>query len=56
MAPFYYLFSVWAVISGVVVFQTLPNLLALCGIALILGSGVTIALLDERKRRLLVTA
>ena len=56
VAPFIYLFAVWAVISGAVVFGVLPNALALCGIGLILVAGVTIAILDERHRRLLVTA
>ncbi len=56
VAPFYYAFTVWAVISGVVVFGHLPNLLALCGIALVLVSGLTIVALDERKRRLTVIA
>lgn len=51
VAPFYYMFAVWAVISGLVVFDTVPNPVAFAGIALILGSGVTVALLDERKRR-----
>jgi drug/metabolite transporter (DMT)-like permease len=51
VAPFYYMFAVWAVISGVVVFNTVPNTLAFVGIALILASGITVALLDERKRR-----
>ncbi len=56
VAPFYYMFTIWAVISGLVVFQTLPNLLAIAGMVLILASGVTVALLDERRRRLLITA
>jgi drug/metabolite transporter (DMT)-like permease len=56
VAPFYYLFAVWAVISGVAVFGVLPNWLALCGIGLILSAGVVIALMDERRRRLLITA
>ncbi len=51
VAPFYYMFAVWAVISGLIVFNTVPNTLAFVGIAMILGSGVTVALLDERKRR-----
>ena len=51
VAPFYYTFAIWAVISGLIVFHTVPNPMALLGIALILGSGVTVALLDERKRR-----
>lgn len=56
VAPFIYLFAVWAVISGVAVFGVLPNALALAGIGLILVAGVTIAVLDERHRRLLITA
>ena len=31
VAPFYYSFTVWAVISGLIVFSELPNALALCG-------------------------
>jgi drug/metabolite transporter (DMT)-like permease len=52
VAPFYYMFAVWAVISGLLVFHQLPDALALTGIGLILLSGVVVALLDERKRRL----
>ena len=52
VAPFFYMFTVWAVLSGVIVFGTFPNGLALTGMVLILGSGVIIVLLDERKRRL----
>lgn len=52
VAPFYYTFTVWAVISGLVVFGHLPNALAVAGIVLIATSGLTIVLLDERKRRL----
>lgn len=52
VAPFFYMFTVWAVISGLVVFGTLPNALALTGMILILCSGVIIVLLDERRRRL----
>ena len=56
VAPFYYMFTVWAVISGLVVFGTFPNALAVLGIAFILASGVAIVLLDGRRRRLSVTA
>ena len=52
VAPFYYTFTVWAVISGLVVFGSLPNLLAIVGIAMVVASGLTIALFDERRRRL----
>ena len=56
VAPFYYLFSVWAVLSGYFVFSTFPNALAIAGIGLILVSGVSVVLLDERRRRLTVLA
>ncbi len=56
VAPFYYCFSVWAVISGLAVFGQLPNIIAICGIVLVVASGLTIILLDERRRRLTVTA
>ena len=52
VAPFYYFFTFWAVISGLVVFGQLPNTLALAGIALVVASGLAIVLLDERRRRL----
>ena len=56
VAPFYYLFSVWAVLSGFFVFGTFPNALALCGIGLIVASGITVVFLDRRRRRLEVLA
>lgn len=52
VAPFYYFFTFWAVISGLVVFGQLPNALALGGIVLVVASGLTVVLLDERRRRL----
>jgi drug/metabolite transporter (DMT)-like permease len=48
VAPFFYSFALWAVVAGVAVFGALPNSLALAGIALIVGSGVAIVLLDQR--------
>lgn len=56
VAPFYYLFSVWAVLWGFFVFGTFPNQLALVGIGLIVASGIAVVLLDERRRRLAVLA
>ena len=49
VAPFYYLFSVWAVISGLFVFGTFPNTLALWGMAIVRCIGRC-----ERRRRLVV--
>jgi drug/metabolite transporter (DMT)-like permease len=56
VAPFYYCFTVWAVISGLLVFDQLPNTLAICGILLVVASGLIIVSLDERRRRLTVVA
>ena len=52
VAPFYYCFTVWAVISGVGVFGHFPNPEALAGIVLVIASGVLIVYLSARKRRL----
>ena len=51
VAPFYYTFTLWAVISGVLVFGHMPNRLALAGILLVCVSGLAVVLLDERRRR-----
>jgi drug/metabolite transporter (DMT)-like permease len=50
VAPFYYTFSVWAVISGLVVFQEFPDTLAVWGILLIIGSGLVVVMLDRRRK------
>jgi drug/metabolite transporter (DMT)-like permease len=50
VAPFFYSFALWAVLSGLFVFGALPNALALAGIALIVASGVAIVLVDQRRR------
>jgi len=54
--PFLYSSTIWALISGVVVFGTLPNVLAMCGIVLIVTSGIAVVVLERVKRRVLVTA
>lgn len=56
VAPFYYFFTFWAVLSGLVVFGQFPNLMAISGIVLVVAAGLTIVLLDERKRRLVPVA
>jgi drug/metabolite transporter (DMT)-like permease len=56
VAPFYYCFTVWAVISGLLVFGQFPNALAVCGILLVVGSGLTIVTLDHRRRRFTIVA
>jgi drug/metabolite transporter (DMT)-like permease len=52
VAPFYYSFTLWAVMSGVIVFGHLPNRLALAGILLVVASGLAVVHLDGRRRRL----
>jgi len=52
VAPFYYAFALWAVLSGLLVWRILPNTLALAGIALIIGSGIAIVALDQRRVRI----
>jgi drug/metabolite transporter (DMT)-like permease len=51
VAPFFYSFALWGVLSGLFVFGALPNAIALGGIALIAGSGVAIVLVDRRRGR-----
>jgi len=51
VAPFYYMFAIWAVGTGFFVFGTLPNPLAVAGIGLIVASGVAVVLADARQRR-----
>ena len=51
VAPFYYCFTIWAVISGLVVFAEVPNPLAMGGMALMVGSGLLVVILDQRRRR-----
>jgi drug/metabolite transporter (DMT)-like permease len=50
VAPFYYSFTVWAVGLGFAIFDEVPNGLAIAGILLIVGAGLTVMLLDSRKR------
>jgi drug/metabolite transporter (DMT)-like permease len=51
VAPFFYSFALWGVVSGLVVWGTLPNALALTGIVLIVASGIAILLVDQRRDR-----
>lgn len=51
VAPFYYFFTLWALLSGLFVFGQFPNWLALAGIALVVGSGLAIVLADGRRLR-----
>ena len=48
VAPFYYSFTLWAVLSGLIVFGDIPNWLSIIGTVLILASGFASIALDRR--------
>jgi drug/metabolite transporter (DMT)-like permease len=48
VAPFFYSFALWGVMSGLIVWGALPNALTLAGIALIVASGIALVVLDRR--------
>jgi drug/metabolite transporter (DMT)-like permease len=48
VAPFLYSFTLWAVLAGLFIFGDVPNLQAMIGMALIVGSGVLLALMAPR--------
>lgn len=50
VSPFNYSFTVWAVISGYLLFGDVPNGLAMAGMGLILITGLAIILLEGRTR------
>ena len=51
VAPFMYTLTIWAVLSGVILFNDIPNRLAIAGMALVAMAGLTIIWLDGRQRR-----
>jgi drug/metabolite transporter (DMT)-like permease len=51
VAPFYYFFTFWAIVSGLVVFGEFPNALAVTGIVLVVATGLAIVLLDRRRMK-----
>jgi len=53
VAPFFYFFTFWAVISGFFVFGQFPNTLAVWGMVLVVASGLAVVFLDNRQRQLL---
>jgi len=48
VAPFYYTFTLWAVLSGLIVFGDIPNWLSILGMLLILTSGLASIAMDQR--------
>lgn len=51
VAPFMYTLTVWAVLFGVILFNDVPNLLAVAGMGLVVAAGLVILVLDGRQRR-----
>lgn len=51
VAPYYYSFTVWAVISGFLVWREVPNDIAIAGMILIVASGLALLFVNPRKVR-----
>lgn len=51
VAPFFYAFLVWAVVSGLLLFGDVPNGLAVAGMVLIVVAGLAIILFEGRTRQ-----
>jgi drug/metabolite transporter (DMT)-like permease len=51
VAPFNYSYMVWAGLSGLVVFNQVPNQLAIAGMLLIMAAGLVIVMLEGRIRQ-----
>lgn len=50
VAPFMYTLTIWAVLSGVVLFGDIPNTLAIAGMGLVVLAGLLIIFLDRRQQ------
>lgn len=55
VAPFLYLSSIWALLAGWIVFDTVPNQLALGGIALIVLCGTLVVAAERWPRKIVVS-
>lgn len=51
VAPFSYCFLLWAGLSGVLLFNDVPNTLALAGMGLIILAGIAVIMLEGRTRQ-----
>jgi drug/metabolite transporter (DMT)-like permease len=51
VAPFMYTLTIWAVLSGLILFGEVPNTLAIAGMALVALAGLAIIWLDGRERK-----
>ena len=50
VAPFMYTLTLWAVLAGIILFNDIPNLLAIAGMGLVVVAGLLVILLDEWQR------
>jgi drug/metabolite transporter (DMT)-like permease len=55
VVPFLYMSTLWALLSGMLIFGTFPNALALVGIAVIMASGVAVVVLERWPKRVVVS-
>ena len=51
VAPFMYTLTIWAVLSGLILFGDVPNTLAISGMVLVALAGLAIIWLDGRQRK-----
>jgi drug/metabolite transporter (DMT)-like permease len=51
VAPFMYSLTLWAVLAGAVLFNDIPNALAIAGMGLIVLAGLLIIYIDGRRGR-----
>jgi drug/metabolite transporter (DMT)-like permease len=51
VAPFNYSFMIWAGLSGLLIFNEVPNALAIVGMALIMLAGLAVIALEKRTRQ-----
>jgi drug/metabolite transporter (DMT)-like permease len=55
VAPFLYTATVWALLSGMLIFGSFPNALALVGIGIIVLSGIAVVALERWPRKTVVS-
>jgi drug/metabolite transporter (DMT)-like permease len=51
VAPFNYAFMLWAGLSGYLLFNEIPNTLAIAGMMLIMLAGLAVVMLEGRTRQ-----
>lgn len=56
VAPFMYTLTIWAVLSGLILFGEVPNMLAVSGMVLVALAGLAIIWLDGRERKAAASA